>query len=78
MREMKKYKQGLIFLIGFWFYTDGVWTIIKMATIFGREIGIGSTHLIGALLLVQLRAPVRYTPEAGTTTTPHVALSKAS
>lgn len=53
LRSLGSYKDLLTFLVAFWFYTDGVWTIIKMATIFGREIGIGSTHLIGALLLVQ-------------------------
>ncbi len=52
-REVRRYKQVMIFLVSYWFYTDGVGTIIKMATIYGREIGIGSTHLIGALLLVQ-------------------------
>lgn len=52
-REIRSYKQILIFLVGYWFYTDGVGTIIKMATIFGREVGIGTDHLIGALLLVQ-------------------------
>lgn len=52
-REVSRYKQVVIYLIGFWFYTDGIGTIIKMATMFGAEIGIGETHLIGALLLVQ-------------------------
>jgi UMF1 family MFS transporter len=52
-RQVRRYKQVCIFLVSFWFYTDGIGTIIKMATIFGREIGIGTTHLIGALILVQ-------------------------
>lgn len=52
-RDIRRYKQVVIYLIGFWFYTDGIGTIIKMATMFGAEIGIGETHLIGALLLVQ-------------------------
>ncbi len=51
-REIKKYKEVIIFLIAFWFYSDSIGTIIKMATIYGREIGIGSNDLIGALLLV--------------------------
>ncbi|RME88422.1 MAG: MFS transporter, partial [Anaerolineae bacterium] len=41
------------FLIAFWLYNDGIGTIIKMATIYGAEIGIGSTDLIGTLLMVQ-------------------------
>ncbi len=44
------------FLIAFWLYSDGIGTIIKMATIYGAEIGIGRTDLIGALLLVQILA----------------------
>jgi UMF1 family MFS transporter len=46
----------LTFLIAFWLYSDGIGTIIKMATIYGNEIGIGRGDLIGALLLVQLLA----------------------
>ena len=53
-RQIRRYKQVMIFLLAFWFYTDGIGTIIKMATIYGREIGIEQGHLIGALLLVQL------------------------
>jgi UMF1 family MFS transporter len=39
--------------MAFWFYNDGIGTIIKMATIYGNEIGIGDTTLIGTLLMVQ-------------------------
>ncbi len=51
--ELKRYRQLLIFLAAFWIYNDGIGTIIKMATIYGAEIGIGTNDLIGALLLTQ-------------------------
>jgi len=53
LKDMKNFKQVFIFLLAFWCYNDGIGTIIKMATIFGADIGIGRNHLIGALLLVQ-------------------------
>jgi UMF1 family MFS transporter len=53
LREMKLYKQTLLFLIAFFIYNDGVGTIIRMASIYGREIGIGTNSLILALLIVQ-------------------------
>ncbi len=52
--EVRQHKQVLLFLLAFWFYNDGIGTIIKMATIYGAEIGIGEGHLLGALLLVQV------------------------
>ncbi len=52
-REITKYRQLLTFLVAFWLYNDGIGTIIKMATIYGTEIGIGKTDLIGTLLMVQ-------------------------
>jgi UMF1 family MFS transporter len=53
IKKLPKHRDLLLFLISYWFFTDGIGTIIKMATTYGREVGIGSTHLIGALLLVQ-------------------------
>ncbi len=53
MREMKLYKQTLLFLVAFFIYNDGIGTIIRMASIYGREIGIDTNKLIIALMLVQ-------------------------
>jgi UMF1 family MFS transporter len=52
-REIKRYKQLLLFLAAFWIYNDGIGTIIKMATAYGSEIGIGMTHMILALIMTQ-------------------------
>ncbi|HID84376.1 MAG TPA: MFS transporter [Anaerolineales bacterium] len=52
-RKVQRYDELWKFLLAFWLYNDGIGTIIKMATIYGAEIGIGSTDLIGTLLLVQ-------------------------
>ncbi|RME51756.1 MAG: MFS transporter, partial [Caldilineae bacterium] len=51
--EIQRYRQLLIFLFAFWVYNDGIGTIIKMATIYGAEIGIGQLDLIGTLLMTQ-------------------------
>lgn len=55
-KEIRQYKQLLKFLLAFWLYNDGVSTIIKMATIYGREIGIDKNDLIAALLITQFVA----------------------
>jgi MFS transporter, UMF1 family len=52
--EIKQYRELLKFLIAFWIFNDGISTIIKMATIYGRDIGIGQTDLIAALLITQV------------------------
>jgi UMF1 family MFS transporter len=56
LRSLRDRPELLTFLIAFWLYSDGIGTVIKMATVYGSEIGIGRNHLIGALLLVQLVA----------------------
>lgn len=52
-REIKQYKQALLFLFAFWLYNDGISTIMRMATIYGAEIGIAGNDLIVALLITQ-------------------------
>ncbi len=46
----------LFFLIAYFFYIDGVGTIIHMATIFGQNMGLDSNSLIVILLVVQIVA----------------------
>lgn len=52
-KEIRQYKELLKFLLAFWLYNDGISSIIKMATIYGREIGISTNDLIAALLVTQ-------------------------
>ena len=52
-RDIRRYSELFKFLLAFWIYNDGIGTIIKLATIYGTEIGIGQTDLIGALLMTQ-------------------------
>ena len=54
--EIRKYRELSKFLLAFWIYSNGVGTIILMATIYGAEIGISQTTLIGTLLMVQFLA----------------------
>lgn len=56
VRRIRTQPELLTFLAAFWLYSDGIGTVIKMATVYGSEIGIGRNHLIGALLLVQMIA----------------------
>ncbi|MFL5402851.1 MAG: MFS transporter [Gemmatimonadales bacterium] len=52
-RELRSYRNAFLLLLAFLIYNDGIQTIIKMATAYGTEIGIGQSALIGAILLVQ-------------------------
>jgi UMF1 family MFS transporter len=52
-RELRTYRNAFLLLLAFLIYNDGIQTIIKMATAYGTEIGIGQSALIGAILLVQ-------------------------
>ncbi len=43
----------LLFLGAFLLYADGIGTTIRMASVYGSEIGIGATGIVGALVVVQ-------------------------
>lgn len=55
-RKLKGYRQAFLLLIAFMVYNDGIATIYRMATIYGREIGLPQGGLIGAILMVQFIA----------------------
>jgi len=52
-RELRGYKQAFLMLLAFLVYNDGIGTIVKMATIYGSEIGIEQNAMILAILIVQ-------------------------
>ena len=49
-------KAMAMYLIAYFFYIDGVHTIISMATSYGTDLGIDTTHLVLALLVMQVVA----------------------
>ena len=53
IRHLRGDRTLLMFLLAYWFYIDGVNTIIKMAVDYGLSLGLKQTSLITALLMVQ-------------------------
>ena len=51
--EVRKYKNVAIFLLAYWFYMDGIDTIVRMATAYGTDIGLDAASMITALILTQ-------------------------
>lgn len=52
-KEIFTHKNIGIFLLAYWFYIDGVDTVISMAVDFGKKVGFKTSDLITALLMVQ-------------------------
>jgi UMF1 family MFS transporter len=51
--ELRRFRAAFVMLLAFFFYNDGINTIIRMASIYGAQVGIAHAHLMGALLMVQ-------------------------
>ena len=55
-KKIARDKRLLMFMLAFFFYIDGVHTIISMSTSYGTDLGIDSTQLVLALLVTQFVA----------------------
>ena len=55
-RDLKGHRKILLFLLAFFFYIDGVYTVISMATAYGSALGLNSNGLLAALLVTQIVA----------------------
>jgi len=56
LKDMVRKPKILLFLLSFFFYIDGVYTIIDMSTAYGSALGLNSTDLLLALLVTQFVA----------------------
>ena len=55
-KDAKQEKHVFVYLIAFFFFINGVYTIIDMATAYGSALGLDTTGLLLALLLTQIVA----------------------
>ena len=53
LREARKWRDVMVFLVASWLYLDGVGTIARMAVDYGLALGLGERDLIVALLVTQ-------------------------
>lgn len=56
LKDIKRQKNIFMYLLAFFFFIDGVYTIIEMATAYGSALGLDSTGLLLALLVTQIVA----------------------
>ena len=53
MRHLRRYRQALLLLMAVAVYSDGIGTIIRMAALYGAELGLSEGTLIGTVLAIQ-------------------------
>jgi MFS transporter, UMF1 family len=52
-RELRRFRQATLFMFAFLVFNDGIGTIIKLAAVYGNEIGLEQNTMIVAILLTQ-------------------------
>ena len=55
LKDIFGHKSIFVFMLAYFFYIDGVGTIIHMSTSYGAQLGLGDTEMMLALLLVQIQ-----------------------
>jgi len=53
LREVRKYRNAFLLFIAMLLYQDGIQTIIRMAGVYGAEVGVDQTSQIAAFVMVQ-------------------------
>jgi UMF1 family MFS transporter len=52
-RELRRFRQATLFMFAFLVYNDGIGTIIRLAAVYGHEIGLEQNTMIVAILITQ-------------------------